>query len=73
MNGILYMPTATILVAGNGDVNDSSTYFGMIARDFNFKGNGQFNLAAKGSTGSLTDIMPTMPLTTNPSKVRLTQ
>jgi hypothetical protein len=73
MNGMVYMPTATIEVAGSGDVNDGSTYFGMIARDFNFKGNGQFNLAAKGSTGTLTDIMPTVPVTTNPSKVRLTQ
>jgi hypothetical protein len=61
LEGVLYMPTQTVLVSGNGDVNgdNSSTYFAMIAKDFNFKGNGKFNLFAGSSATSYTDIMPT--------------
>ena len=61
LEGVLYMPTQTILVSGNGDVNgtSTSTYFAMIAKDFNFKGNGTFNLIPASSSTLLKDIMPT--------------
>ena len=59
LEGVLYMPTQTILVSGNGDVNGTSTYFAMVAKDFNFKGNGTFNLIPASSSTSLKDIMPT--------------
>ena len=61
LEGVLYMPTQTILVSGNGDVNgtSTSTYFAMVAKDFNFKGNGRFNLIPASSSTLLKDIMPT--------------
>ena len=65
LEGILYMPTQTILVTGNGDVNGSSTYFGMVAKDFSFQGNGQFNLVPQEANTTLTDIMATIPIVTN--------
>ena len=69
LEGLLYMPTQTILVSGNGDVNGSSTYFGMIAKDFNFQGNGAFNLVPASAGGSYTDIMTSLDFTKG---VRLT-
>jgi len=65
LEGILYMPTQTILVTGNGDVNGSSTYFGMVAKDFSFQGNGQFNLVPHDTNATLTDIMANIPIVTN--------
>ena len=69
LEGLLYMPTQTVLVSGNGDVNGSSTYFGMIAKDFNFQGNGAFNLVPASAGGSYTDIMTSLDFTKG---VRLT-
>jgi hypothetical protein len=70
LQGVLYMPTQTVLVSGNGDVNGSSTYFGMIAKDFNFQGNGKFYLVGAGGSSSLTNILPTVPKI---NKVAITQ
>ena len=62
LQGTIYMPTQRIEVAGNGDVNAAGiSYFGMVAKDFYFRGNGVFN-AKKFSGGDVPDIMPTMPV-----------
>ena len=60
LEGVLYMPTQTILVSGNGDVNGSSAYFGMVAKNFNFQGNGKFNLTVTNAATTLTNIMPSV-------------
>lgn len=62
MQGVIYMPTQTIEVSGNGDVNNANvSVFGMVAKNFYFRGNGVFN-AKKFSGGNIPDIMPTMPV-----------
>lgn len=63
LNGMLYMPKQRIEVAGNGDVNtEGVTVFGMVARDFYFRGNGVFNLKKHAGTGNVPDIMPNLPV-----------
>ncbi len=61
MEGVLYMPTQRIEVSGNGNVNGSTKYFGMIAKDFYFRGNGTFTLKGHDGTSALTDLLPDMP------------
>lgn len=58
LEGMLYAPKQRIEVSGNGDVNGGAVnFFGMVAKDFYFRGNGVFNLKKHGG-GSLPDIMP---------------
>lgn len=71
MEGVLYMPKQRIEVSGNGDVNGSTPYFGMIAKDFYFRGNGAFKLKKNASGSSLPDILPTMPTTQTLGRVTL--
>jgi hypothetical protein len=60
--GMVYAPTQRIEVSGNGDVNtDGVDIFGMVAKDFFFRGNGIFRLV-KPSGGSIPDIMPVLPV-----------
>lgn len=61
LQGVVYLPTQRIEVSGNGDVNNANiSFFGMVAKDFYFRGNGVFNVK-KHSGGTVPDIMPTMP------------
>ena len=71
LEGMLYMPTQRIEVSGNGDVNNSSPYFGMVAKDFYFRGNGKFTLK-KYSSGNLADKTPNLPVET-PGNLWLSQ
>ena len=63
LEGVIYMPTQQIEVAGNGDVNGDTRYFGMIAKDFYFRGNGKFYLKTKDGVfpTTYTEIMPDVP------------
>ena len=61
LEGVLYMPRQRIEVSGNGHVNGSTQYFGMIAKDFYFRGNGEFFLKKHGGSANVPDIMPDMP------------
>ena len=65
MQGVVYMPKQRIEVSGNGDVNNASiTVFGMVAKDFYFRGNGVFNAPKHNGANANTDvpdIMPTLP------------
>ena len=63
LEGMLYMPKQTVLVTGNGDVNGSSPMFGMVAKNFDFRGNGIFKLQPPTGSSAVPDIMPTMPTT----------
>lgn len=62
LTGVIYLPTQRVEVSGNGDVNDATVqFFGLVAKDFYFRGNGVFN-ARKHGGGSVPDIMPNIPV-----------
>jgi Flp pilus assembly protein TadG len=61
LEGVIYMPTQRIEVAGQGDVNGNSRYFGMIAKDFYFRGNGQFHTKVHTAGAPMPDLMPVLP------------
>ncbi len=64
MEGMIYMPTQNILITGNGDGNTTSNFFSIVAKSFEFRGNGIFNTKTWNSASNMPDIMPTKPGTT---------
>jgi Flp pilus assembly protein TadG len=72
LEGMLYMPTQRIEVSGNGNVNGSSPYFAMVAKDFYFRGNGTFNLKKYAGNTALPDKTPELPAATV-TEVHLTE
>ena len=62
LEGMLYMPTQRIEVSGNGNVNGSSPYFAMVAKDFYFRGNGTFKMSKSTGGASAADIVPNLPV-----------
>ena len=62
MEGMIYMPKQRIEVSGNGDVNGTSKYFAIVAKDFYFRGNGTFNFKVhEGNGSSLPNKNPVTP------------
>ena len=61
MEGMLYMPKQTVYVTGNGAVNASTKLFGMVAKNFDFQGNGTFKFSTLTSGATVPDILPTEP------------
>jgi Flp pilus assembly protein TadG len=62
LEGLIYAPTQRIEVSGNGDANTGGVdVFGMVAKDFYFRGNGVFKLT-KYTGGDVPDIMPSLPI-----------
>ncbi len=63
MEGMVYLPTQNILITGNGSdsaaTNGNSNYFSMIAKSFEFRGNGMFNLKKHTAASNMPNIMPT--------------
>ncbi len=64
MEGMIYTPTQNILITGNGDANGSSNFMAMVAKSFEFQGNGIYRFQKWDSASNMPDIMPTMPVTT---------
>ncbi|MEZ5849516.1 MAG: TadE/TadG family type IV pilus assembly protein [Hyphomicrobiaceae bacterium] len=63
LQGMVYAPRQRIEVSGNGDVNNLDlSVFGMVAKDFYFRGNGMFNLKRHTGEGKVPDLMPELPL-----------
>jgi hypothetical protein len=62
VEGMIYAPTQTVQIIGGGDVNSTSNFFSIVARNFEFQGNGRFDLKAWTSSSSLPNIMPTKPV-----------
>ncbi len=58
LEGVIYMPTQNILITGNGDSNASSKFFSMVAKSFEFRGNGIFRLKPHDPASNMPDIMP---------------
>ncbi len=42
--GILYAPNSNLYITGNGDINQNSKYFAMVADSINLEGNGVLNV-----------------------------
>jgi Flp pilus assembly protein TadG len=58
MEGMLYMPTQNIIVTGNGDSNLSSNMFAMVAKSFEFRGNGIFRFKPWNAASNMPDLLP---------------
>lgn len=66
MEGVIYAPTQNIEITGNGDANASSNFFSIVAKSFEFRGNGIFRYKPWSSASTLNNIQPTkqVPTTT---------
>lgn len=64
LQGVIYAPRQTIEVSGNGHVNGTSNYFAMVAKNFYFRGNGEFHFKKHNGSTTVPDIMPMMPFET---------
>ncbi len=60
VEGVIYMPTQNILITGNGDSNASSKFFSIVAKSFEFRGNGIFRLKPHDPASNMPDITPTI-------------
>jgi Flp pilus assembly protein TadG len=58
MQGILYAPTRQIEVGGNGDINQESLYFAMVAKNFHLYGTGDIFLKIEHAAAGFPDILP---------------
>lgn len=58
MSGILYTPTWTVEIGGNGDINEDASYWAMIADTFYMRGNGELHVK---SHPDIEDLLPISP------------
>ena len=58
LEGVLYMPTWRVDVGGNGDMNQLSQYFAMVADSFYMEGNGKLYVHADPAAAGLPSLMP---------------
>lgn len=64
MEGVIYTPTQNILVTGNGDANQGSNMFAIVAKSFEFRGNGIFRYKPWSSASNMPNILPNRVTTT---------
>lgn len=64
VEGMIYTPTQHIEITGGGTVNANSSFFSIVAKSFQFQGNGQFNLKSWTSASTLPNLSPQKPTTT---------
>ena len=57
--GTMYVPGQTVYITGNGDINQDSPLFAIIANKVNIQGNGVLNV--KGGTDHVTAGLPALP------------
>jgi hypothetical protein len=58
MEGILYAPTWRINIGGNGDLNQDSKFWAMIADSFYMEGNGKLYIRSDAAGAGLPPLMP---------------
>lgn len=58
IEGVLYAPKWRVNIGGNGDMNQESKYFAMIADHFYMEGNGRLYIQANPNDVQLPDLMP---------------
>jgi hypothetical protein len=58
LEGILYAPQWKINISGNGEINQESAFFTMIADSFYMEGNGRLNITSNAAAAGFPDRMP---------------
>ena len=58
IEGVLYAPQWRVNISGNGDINQESEYFSMIADHFYMEGNGKLHIKSNAVAVNLPSIMP---------------
>jgi Flp pilus assembly protein TadG len=58
LEGIMYAPQWQVTVSGNGEVNQESQFFTMIADTFYMEGNGRMHIRSDAVAAGLPDLMP---------------
>ncbi len=61
MEGIVYMPTQKLEMGGNGNMNGSSDFFVVVAKNFEIFGSGRLYVKAHNVASLLPDLTPDMP------------
>lgn len=58
IEGVLYAPDWRMNIGGNGEMNQESKYFAMIADHFYMEGNGRLYIQSNAKDAQLPDLMP---------------
>ena len=58
MEGILYAPRWSVNISGNGEINQDTRYFAMIADHFYMEGNGRLFIKSDALAAGMPDLMP---------------
>ena len=61
MEGVLYAPTWRVNISGNGEVNQESEFWAMVADSFYMEGNGKLYIKSDATAVGLPDLMPKIP------------
>ncbi len=64
MEGMIYAPTQNLIITGNGDSNAASEMFAIVAKSYEFRGNGIFRFKPWSPASALPDILPERTTTT---------
>jgi Flp pilus assembly protein TadG len=58
LEGVLYAPGWRMNISGNGEINEESLYFAMIADHYYMEGNGQLHIHSDHASAGLPGLMP---------------
>ncbi len=56
--GVIYAPEWRINISGNGEINQDSQFFAMVADDFYMEGNGRLWIRSDAAAAGMPDLMP---------------
>lgn len=58
IEGVLYAPQWRMNISGNGEINQESEFFAMVADHFYMEGNGKLHIKSNFANAALPDLMP---------------
>ena len=58
MQGILYMPSRAVNIGGNGQMNQTSSFFAMVADHYSLGGTGDLYMKTNYATAGFPDLLP---------------
>lgn len=61
LEGVLYAPTWTVSIGGNGEVNQEAKFWTMVAARFHMEGNGRLYINSDAASLGMTNVMPKIP------------
>jgi Flp pilus assembly protein TadG len=61
IEGVVYTPTWRLAIGGNGDINENSKFFTMVADSFYMEGNGKLYVKSDATAAGLPNLMPKIP------------